>query len=203
MLANKLGYLYIDTGAMYRAITYTALQKGVPLADEEALLALTLGTIIKMIPKDGEQQKIFCNGLDVTEIIREPLINKNVSQVAAYGKVRQELVRMQRELAREQNVVMDGRDAGTVILPRAECKIFLIASLAERAKRRYLELRERGYQQDFSLVKTDLANRDHYDANRKASPLMPAEDAVTVDTTHLNPTEVVQEILTIIKNKRI
>ncbi|MDD2432333.1 MAG: (d)CMP kinase [Clostridia bacterium] len=202
MLADKLGFLYIDTGAMYRAITYTALQRKISLDDEVALVKLTTATNIDMVQQANGKQKIYCNGVDVTKAIREPVISKNVSQVAAHSKVRQELVKMQRELAQEHDVVMDGRDAGTVILPQANCKIFLTASLEERAKRRYLELKERGYNQDFALVKTDLVKRDNYDQNRKASPLIPAPDAVIVDTTYLNLTEVVQEILHIYQQKK-
>ncbi|HHY06502.1 MAG TPA: (d)CMP kinase [Clostridia bacterium] len=202
MLADKLGFLYIDTGAMYRAITYTALQQRISLDNEIVLAKLTATTTIEMVQQTNGEQKIYCNGVDVTKAIREPFISKNVSQVAAHPQVRQELVRMQRELAQEHDVVMDGRDAGTVILPHANCKIFLTASLEERAHRRYLELKKRGHNKDFALVKADLAKRDYIDENRAASPLIPAQDAVIVDTTCLNPTEVVQKIFHIYQQKK-
>ena len=162
---------------------------------------MTATTTIEMVQQTNGEQKIYCNGVDVTKAIREPFISKKCF-VAAHPQVRQELVRMQRELAQEHDVVMDGRDAGTVILPHANCKIFLTASLEERAHRRYLELKKRGHNKDFALVKADLAKRDYIDENRAASPLIPAQDAVIVDTTCLNPTEVVQKIFHIYQQKK-
>lgn len=202
MIADKLGYLYIDTGAMYRTITYAALQQKISLDDEEALVKLSAATNIEMVQQPEGEQKIYCNKEDVTNAIRDPLISKQVSKVAVCPKVRQELVKMQRELAQGRDVVMDGRDIGTVVLPNAACKIFLTASLEERAYRRYLELKKRGHNKDLAFVKEDLARRDYIDENRTTSPLIPAQDAVIVDTTCLNPTEVVQEILRIYQQKK-
>jgi len=202
MIADKLGCLYIDTGAMYRAITYTALQQKISLDDEETLVQLSASASIEMVPQLDGGQKVYCNKLDVTKAIRDPLISKNVSKVAICPRVRQELVKKQRKIAQDCDVVMDGRDAGTVVLPMARCKIFLTASLAERARRRYLELKERGHHEDLEVVKEDLARRDYIDENRAISPLKPAQDAVTVDTTCLNPAEVVQEILRIYQEKK-
>jgi len=202
MIANRLHFLHIDTGAMYRVITYHAMQENISLDSEEDLVKLTATTKIKMEQQTNGVKKVYCNNLDVSQEIRDPIISKNVSKVAILPKVRQELVRMQRELAQNNDVVMDGRDAGTVILPDAECKIFLTASLDERANRRYLELQQRGYNDTLDFVKEDLARRDYIDENRAASPLKPASDAVIVDTTSLNPEGVVQEILRIYQEKK-
>ncbi len=202
MLANRLGYLYIDTGAMYRAITSLALNKGISLDDEEALRNLTALTKIELLRQPNGEQEVYCNGINVTTTIRAPLISQNVSKVAMYPSVRQELVSMQRMLAHYKNVVMDGRDAGTVVLPEAACKIFLTASLEERAQRRYLELQKKGYKNDLAFVKEDLAQRDYLDENRVSSPLKPARDAVIIDTTALSPEEVINEILRISKQKK-
>ena len=202
IIAERLGFIHIDTGAMYRVITHIAMQQNVCLDNEDALVKLTSATKIDMEQQADGEQKVYCNKVDVSKEIRDPLISKNVSKVAVLPKVRQELVRMQRELAQDNNVVMDGRDAGTVILPQAECKIFLTASLEERANRRFLELKKRGYNDDLDFVKKDLARRDYIDENRKTSPLKPAHDAVIVDTTCLGPEEVVLEILRIYQEKK-
>jgi cytidylate kinase len=187
---------------MYRVITYLALQKELSLNDEEVLSKLTASTNIDMVRTPDGKQAVFCNGTDVTEIIRDPQINQNVSYVAVHPGVRRELVRMQRALAQNKDVVMDGRDAGTTILPRAKCKIFLTASLEERAQRRYLEMKAKGYNKSFKVVQEELARRDYIDQNRASSPLIPAQDAVIVDTTHLNPEEVITEILKIYQIKK-
>lgn len=202
MIAERLGFLHIDTGAMYRAITYQAMQQQISLDNEDDLAELAAVTTIDMVQMADGEKKIYCNKVDVSKEIRDPIISINVSKVAICSKVRQELVRMQRELAQNNDVVMDGRDAGTVILPDAECKIFLTASLEERANRRYLELQERGFNDDLDFVKKDLARRDYIDENRKASPLKPARDAVIVDTTYLNPEDVIAEILRIYQQKK-
>lgn len=202
MIAERLGFLHIDTGAMYRAITYQAMQQQISLDNEDDLAELAAVTTIDMVQMADGEKKIYCNKVDVSKEIRDPIISINVSKVAICSKVRQELVRMQRELAQNNDVVMDGRDAGTVILPDAECKIFLTASLEERANRRYLELQERGFNDDLDFVKKDLARRDYIDENRKASPLKPARDAVIVDTTYLNPEDVIAEILCIYQQKK-
>jgi len=202
MIAERLGFIHIDTGAIYRVITYIAMQQHVCLANEDALVELSASTKIDMEQQADGEQKVYCNKVDVSKEIRDPIISKNVSKVAILPKVRHELVRMQRELAQDNNVVMDGRDAGTVILPNAECKIFLTALLEERANRRFLELKKRGYNDNLDFVKKDLARRDYIDENRKTSPLKPAQDAVIVDTTCLNPEEVVQDILRIYQKKK-
>lgn len=187
---------------MYRVITYLALQKELSLDDEEVLAQLTAATNIDMVRKPDGKQAVYCNETDVTEIIRDPLINQNVSYVAVHPGVRRELVKMQRALAENKDVVMDGRDAGTTILPQAKCKIFLTASLEERARRRYLEMVEKGYDKSLAVVQEDLARRDYIDQNRASSPLVPAQDAVILDTTYLNPEEVIKEILKIYQNKK-
>lgn len=201
MLANQLGFLYIDTGAMYRTITFLAMQKGISLEDEPALHKLTAGTEIEFVRQANGSQAVYCNGINITEEIRAPLISQNVSKVAMLSRVREELVKMQRRMAEARDVVMDGRDAGTVILPVADCKIFLVASLEERARRRLLELQKKGYEQDFASIKKEIAQRDYIDEHRSSSPLKPAEDAVLIDTTALSPEEVITAILEIYQQK--
>lgn len=201
MLANYLGFLYIDTGAMYRTITYLALQQMLSFDDEKALHYLAASTKIEFNRNPDGTQEIYCNGLNVTEEIRAPIISQNVSKVAMYPSVREELVKMQRTMAESADVVMDGRDAGTVILPDAECKIFLVASLEKRAYRRLLELQKKGYEQDYASIKEELAQRDYLDEHRSSSPLKPAQDAVIVDTTTMSPDEVMAEVLAIYQRK--
>jgi cytidylate kinase len=180
---------------MYRVITYLALNGNLSLEDEESLTKLTSLTKIELVRNDDGKQVVYCNNSNITENIRSPLVNRNVSKVAMYPGVRKELVRIQQALAKNKNVVMDGRDIGTVVLPEAECKIFLTASLEERAKRRYLELKHKGYEASLSHIKEDVAQRDYMDENRTMSPLVPAEDAVIIDTTNLSPDKVIQQIL--------
>lgn len=201
MLANQLGFLYIDTGAMYRTVTYMALQKGVSLDDEDALQRLTASLSIELRRQPDGTQKVYCNGSDVSEEIRTPLISQNVSKVAMYPRVREELVRLQRQMAESKDVVMDGRDAGTVILPEAQCKIFLVASLEERARRRMVELQQKGFRQDFEAIKDEMAKRDYLDEHRASSPLKPAPDAVIVDTTALSPEETLAAIIEVYQEK--
>lgn len=201
MLANQLGFLYIDTGAMYRTITYLAMQQDIPFENEEALYQLIADTEIELVRQDNGSQAVYCNGINVTEEIRAPLISQNVSKVAMLSRVREELVKKQRSMAEDRDVVMDGRDAGTVILPHAECKIFLVASLEERARRRLLEMHNKGYEEDFASIKKEMAQRDYLDEHRSSSPLKPAHDAVLIDTTALSPAEVITAILAVYEQR--
>ena len=148
-LADMLGFVYIDTGAMYRAITYKALCQGISLDDAEALTNTAEDTDIQFVRTEEGRQLIFCDGREVTEEIRSPVVSENVSRLAQFSSVREVLVRKQQELANNQDVVMDGRDIGTVVLPRAECKIYLTASLEERTARRYRELQIKGYSENY------------------------------------------------------
>jgi len=201
ILAEKLGFLYIDSGAMYRAITYLALENGVSCEDEEALSKIALETEIDFVITKTGEQLVICNGQDVTALIRDPQINEKVSLVSQHPGVRQALVKKQQALAKRRDVVMDGRDIGTVVLPKADCKIFLTASLAERARRRHLELREKGYLQEYDTIKTELERRDKLDEGREVGPLSIASDAVVIDTTGISLGDVVLTIMRIYEQK--
>lgn len=200
ILANQFGYIYIDTGAMYRSITYLALKYHVSLNDEKGLVQLIETYPITFeYAKDG--QRIYVDGEEVTKKIREQEVTKNVSEVSAHAKVREALVTQQQQFANNDDVVMDGRDIGTVVLPNAKVKIFLVASVKERAQRRYLENQSRGIDTDFETLLKEIEQRDYLDSNREASPLKQAEDAIRVDTTGQSIDEVVLTIQSIIKNK--
>lgn len=201
MLADRLGYIYIDTGAMYRAVTYLAQQNNILSGDAAGLAKLAATASIELISVGGGKQQVICNGEDVTEKIRDPRVSREVSLVSSHREVRQELVRLQQDLASNRNVVMDGRDIGTVVLPHARCKIFLTASLEERAKRRFAELLAKGYTGTFEQARRELALRDQIDAGRAVDPLQPAADAAIIDTTGLNQEEVVKRILDICPKK--
>lgn len=184
-LAAQRGWLYVDTGAMYRTIGLYALQRGADTRDEAAVAALLPGLSLGLRYVDGEQH-MFLNGADVSGQIRTERVSMAASQVSAHPSVRAYLLETQRAFARESDVVMDGRDIGTVVLPGASVKIFLTASAGERAKRRYDELLARGEAADYATVLADVRRRDDNDTNRAAAPLRAAGDAVTVDTTGLS-----------------
>ena len=188
-LAQELAYLYIDTGAMYRAVAYQALQNGVDLADEAKLAQIAADVQIDMRLQDGENL-IFLNGQNVTREIRLPEVSAAASPVSAVAQVREYMVPKQRELAAKGRVVLDGRDIGTVVLPQADCKIYLTASLDERAERRYKELLAKGLPADLNEVRQDIEERDYRDMHRETSPLCQAEDAVYLDTTGLSIADV-------------
>lgn len=182
-LAAELGYLYVDTGAIYRTLGLFALRQGVDPADEPRVKALLPQVEIRMAYGEDGLQHMYLMGEDVTGEIRTPQVSDAASKVSAIPAVRTFLLEMQRELARKNNVIMDGRDIGTVVLPDADVKIFLVASLEARARRRYAELLERGVKTEFSHVLTDMEERDARDSGRMAAPLRKAEGAVLVDTT--------------------
>lgn len=202
ILADRLNFLYIDTGAMYRAITYMAIKQGISLENKESLAQLANQTKIELVRGSEGKQQVWCDGIDVTEEIRDPLVSQNVSQVALYPGVRRELVLKQQQLAKNKDVVMDGRDAGTVVLPEADCKIFLTASLEERTRRRYLELQEKGYQETFEALRDELNTRDKLDENRLTSPLSPAPGARIINSTRMTRDEVVDFIMQIYQGKK-
>jgi cytidylate kinase len=192
-LAAKIGAIYIDSGSMYRALTYKALCNQVSLDDEDALVSLLKNSQI-VLEQNLEGQQIFLDGKNVTEEIRSPVISQHVSAVARHPKVREIMVQLQREYAKENSVVMDGRDIGTVVLPHADVKIFLTASVEERAERRYKELLHKGYQPIISEILSDIKERDRLDIERETSPLKKAEDAIEIDATHLTIDQVVEKV---------
>lgn len=182
-IAEKLGFLYVDTGAVYRTVGLYAKKSGVEPHDAQAVTALLDSIQIKMDYGEDGLQHMYLNGADVTADIRQHEISAYASAVSAIPQVRAFLLEMQRSLARSNNVVMDGRDIGTVVLPDADMKVFLTAAPEDRARRRYEELLQRGQQTDYETVLKDLKERDHNDSTRAAAPLRQAEDAVLVDTT--------------------
>ena len=197
LVAKKLGYTYIDTGAMYRAVTYYVMKKGVDPKDEAASCALMPEIKIEL-KSDGT---VLCSGEDVTRVIREPSVSGNVSYIASYKDIRLALVDQQRAMSNKVSVVMDGRDIGTYVLPHADVKIFMVASVEERAKRRYKENMEKGIACTFEEIVADVEKRDHIDSTRAFAPLKPAEDSIRLDTTPLTIDEVVAEVLRIIEEK--
>ncbi len=193
LAARRLRYTYIDTGAMYRAVAWKTLQQKQPVTDE-LILSVVPDILVDLQYADGKT-KVFVDGQDVTGEIRTPDINKIVSQVAKLGPVREKLVVLQRRMAERGAVLMDGRDIASHVLPNADVKIFLTASVEERARRRCKELREKGYDVNEAEIQRDIAARDKADSEREISPLVQTEDAVLLDTTNLSIDEVVEKIL--------
>ncbi|MNR86797.1 Cytidylate kinase [compost metagenome] len=200
-VANRLGLLFLDTGAMYRAITWKAMQQGLPLDDAEAITRLAQESRIELQPgQDGDRVRI--DGQDVTDAIRSPEVTRNVSQVSAHAGVREVLVERQREMSKDGGVVAEGRDIGTVVFPNAPVKIFLVASPMERARRRAKDLEAKGHTVDLEELAAEIARRDAYDSNRAVSPLKPAADAVHVDTDTMTADQVVDRILAIAQERQ-
>lgn len=197
--AQELGYTYIDTGAMYRAVAWKVMQSHDEVTEAYAQEAMQ-DVSIDLQPQSDGTLRVLVDGEDVTEAIRTPEISAVVSQVASYAAVRERLVYLQREMATKGGVLMDGRDIATNVLPHADVKIFLTASLEARAQRRAEELRQKGFAEPFEKLKTDIARRDKADMERKISPLRQAKDAVLLDTTHLTIAEAVQAVLERCKN---
>lgn len=200
ILADTYQLVYVDTGAMYRSLTYLALKNNIAFDDEDALMGL-LNTTEIVLKRTEDGQSVIVNDEDVTEAIRQNDVTNNVSVVASFAKVREELVRRQQAMAQKTGVAMDGRDIGTVVLPNAEVKIFLVASVSERADRRYLENKQKGIESDYEQLMKEIIARDEYDSNREVSPLKQANDAVKVDTTGLSIEEVVERCKEIILSK--
>ncbi|HEY3314684.1 MAG TPA: (d)CMP kinase [Bacillota bacterium] len=196
-IAKRLGYLYIDTGAMYRALTLKALRRRVDLADEEALGRLAAASLIRLTKPDLPDglYRVVLDGEDVTEAIRAPEVNAAVSDVAKVPAVRRRLVEQQRAMAEHGGVVMDGRDAGTNVLPDAEVKFYLTASLEERVRRRFEELRRKGFEVSLPSVRQDIARRDEIDSGRAVAPLRKALGAVEVDSSELTIDQMVESML--------
>lgn len=198
-LAAEFNLVYVDTGAMYRTLTYAALKASIPVNNEEKLIEL-LDEIKITFKRVEDNQFVYLDGEDVTDVIRDNDVTQNVSMVSSFEKVREDLVARQRDIAMGTGVAMDGRDIGTVVLPEADVKIFLVASVDERATRRYLENKEKGIKSDLKQLKNEIIARDEFDSNRENSPLKQANDAVRLDTTSLSIEEVVEECKKIIKN---
>ncbi|PCF75523.1 cytidylate kinase [Staphylococcus delphini] len=194
-VATQLSMIYVDTGAMYRAITYYYLNNKERFTDFTSLIA----EIDLRLGYDAEKgQRVFLNGNDVTDFLRENDVTQNVSYVSSIKEVRQFLVQAQQKLAAEKGIVMDGRDIGTTVLPDAEVKVYMIASVEERAERRYKDNQERGIESSIEQLKKDIAERDAYDMNREISPLRKAEDAIEIDTTGLSIEQVTDKILSLV-----
>lgn len=199
--AARLHFLYVDTGAIYRSIGWYALQKGISLERPEEIEKLLPGLKIAVSYGEDGLQHMLVNGEDVTDRIRLPEVSAAASKVAAVGAVRSYLLEMQRQLAREHDVIMDGRDIGTVVLPEADVKIYLTASPEIRARRRCLELEQRGTPQPYEQVLKELRQRDWDDMHREVAPLRVAADAVTVDTSELDFAGSRQALLRVIREK--
>lgn len=205
-VAGRLGYLYFDTGAMYRAVTWLALVQGAPIAGEAQVTALAEAADIDVLPAahdDGRQYTVLVNGQDATWAIREPAVANNVSQVSAYPGVRTAMVAQQRRLAARGRIVMVGRDIGTVVLPDAPLKIYLDASVEERARRRWLEEQARDGPRSYAEVLAEVRRRDEIDSTRAVAPLRPAADAVVVDSTALSIEQVVERVLDLVRVARV
>lgn len=202
-LAGKLGFIYVDTGAIYRTVALAVLRAGADPADAGQVAALLKGLDIRMDYGPDGEQRMFLGGVDVSRAIREHQVSGLASRVSAIPAVRDFLLDFQRRQARERNVVMDGRDIGTVVLPQADVKIFLTAAPEARAQRRLLELRQRGQQADYDTVLRDIIQRDEQDANRPIAPLRRAEDAALLDTTRLNLEQSLEALVRLVKEKEL
>lgn len=195
LVAARLGYLYIDTGAMYRAVALLALRQGIAVDDAQRLTALAEQADIRLTPAADVGCRVFVGEEEVTQDIRRPEVGEAASPVSAVPGVRRALVKRQQAMAAARPVVMDGRDIGTVVLPQAECKIFLTASPRVRAERRTAELRARGIAADIDAVERDIVIRDQRDSSRAASPLKQAENAVLLDNSRMKLAQVVEKII--------
>ena len=200
IVAKKLGYLYIDTGAMYRSVTWAVLHNHIDVNNQEAVEALLPELDLTMEASD-DSCKVFIAGQDVTDFIRTPQVNNAVSIVASYKGVRQYLVERQRLMAEAGGVILDGRDIGSVVLPNAELKIYLTASVEARAMRRYLEVKGTVNEQTLEDIKESVMQRDDMDKNRKESPLIQVEDAVLVDSSEMTFDETVERILHLVQER--
>lgn len=199
LVAEKLGYAYIDTGAMYRSVALKFLQTGKDF--DEAFISQLAQTMIIEFKPEASVNRVFVDGVEVTDAIRSAEVTANVSRVAAIGDVREAMVAQQRRMGESGGVLMDGRDIGTVVFPNAQLKIFLTASVEERALRRYKELVAKGQDVDLAQLKKDIASRDKQDSERAISPLRQAEDALLLDTSDMNIEQVTAKILQLVEEK--
>lgn len=199
LVAEKLGYAYIDTGAMYRSVAWKFLQAGKEF--DEAFISQLAQTMVIEFKPEASVNRVFVDGVEVTDAIRSAEVTANVSRVAAIGAVREAMVAQQRRMGESGGVLMDGRDIGTVVFPNAQLKIFLTASVEERALRRYKELVAKGQEVDLAQLKEDIASRDKQDSERAISPLRQAEDALLLDTSDMNIEQVTTKILELVEEK--
>ena len=199
LVAKRLNYRYIDTGAMYRAVAWTAQKKGLSLTDETAMAELARSLKIEFVP-GADGQSVLVDGENATAHLKNETVGKGAATVAAQKSVREVLVARQRQIGETGNVVMDGRDIGTVVFPQANKKFFFVADAEERGRRRYEELKSKNPDLDLKIIIEEIRQRDHEDCNRKISPLVRAEDALEVDTTRLSIEEVTDHVLKKINN---
>lgn len=205
-LADELEYLFFDTGVMYRAVTWLAIQRAIALEDKSALARLANETEIDVRPPaiaDGRSCDVLVDGVDVTWGIRAPEVDANVSVVSAYPEVRQALTGQQRRIGKRGRVVMVGRDIGTVVLPEAELKIYLDASVEERARRRYQEINQRGEKADLENILSAMRKRDQIDSTRSVAPLRPAEDAIVLNSDHFSADEILEKVKELVRQGKI
>ncbi|MBI4706560.1 MAG: (d)CMP kinase [Candidatus Omnitrophica bacterium] len=199
IIAQKLGFLYIDTGAMYRALTLKVLDEGIDIENTSAIISLAHKTVINLINNPDGSLKVALDSKEVSFKIREPRITKYVSDVAKIKEVRQIMLKLQRDFGKRGNSILDGRDIGTVVFPDADKKFYLDAHLGERANRRHKELHGLGQKVTLCSVEADLHNRDTIDSTREVAPLKKADDAIYIDTTNLTIEQVVQKVLSYLK----
>lgn len=199
-VAKKLEYIYVDTGAMYRAMAIYFIKNNIKSTDEDAINQACETVHITIEYLNGEQQVIL-NGENITSILRNEEVGKMASKTSIYARVRNKLVELQRELAKTTDVIMDGRDIGTTVLPNANVKIYLTASVEARASRRFKELKEKSENPDYDVIKKDIENRDYQDMNRENSPLRQADDAVLVDSSDIGLDETIETIINVINKK--
>jgi len=201
LVAAKLGYTYVDSGAMYRALAWAASKRGITANDVRRAVALLDQIEIRLVPRGEGENQVFVNNWDVTGEIRSPEIGQLASQLSGIPEVRERMVALQQAMASRGGVVMEGRDIQTVVLPDAEVKVFLAAPPEERARRRHLELEQRSYTRDFDSVLAEIKARDDRDSSRQHSPLRAAADAVRVDTGGLTIEQVVDQVLSIVRQR--
>lgn len=203
LLAKKLGYLYMDTGAMYRALTWKALKDKIDTKSKKSLSQLAKKTQIQLKLGPNLENKVYLDNQDITSFLRSPEVNKYVSLVSTVKEVREILVAQQRKIGRKGGIVAEGRDMTTVVFPQADVKIFLKASLGERARRRWMEEKEKGLSSNKKEIATALTNRDKIDSQRKISPLKISQGVMVIDNTHLNISQTINKILSVLKNKLV
>ena len=201
-VSKELGFIYVDTGAMYRAIAVYMMQNQIDIHDDAAVQKACSKISISIAYSDDGEQQVILNGENVTGLIRTEEVSKMASVTSANPAVRATLLDLQRDLAAKEDVLMDGRDIGTNVLPEAELKIYLTASVETRAERRYKELQEKGEKKDFSAIKEEIEKRDYQDMTRAIAPLKQAEDAVYLDTSHMNIDEVVEAIKKLYRERK-
>jgi cytidylate kinase len=201
LLAEKLGFLFFDTGVIYRTFTWKALNAGLSPSETDALIQLARNITFRFVPGSGARLTVLIDGQDVSKLMMSQLVEQNVALIAKIPLVRERMVAEQRRVAGETKLVMAGRDIGTVVLPWADLKVFLTASVEERARRRHKELAERGVEIEYATVLLELKKRDHNDTTREVSPLKPAPDAISIDTDGLSQEEVVDKIYELTANR--